>query len=1033
MKTAKIVLINLILLSICFIGFSFAHDTDLYMASGEGIEPNILILFDNSGSMDEEVPTRSYSNSVTYDPLVVPTANRNTVYRLQGNNYSLFANDISNLACAAARTALTNTGHYTGNTNASCSGTSRTLWTGNYRNYIASGGDKSDRKIDIAKEVMTDFLSAINGVKIGAMVFNNSEGGRIQTTIKSLTDTGRAQLITDFNAITPETWTPLAETLYEIGLYFRGWPSYFNSGVTYTSPIEYSCQRNYVIIITDGESTQDRNSILANGATAHGKNYPAIGDRDGDRREPIGAANDPHYADSGSDYLDDVARYLYETDLRTDMSGKQNIVTYTIGFTINNDLLNRTAEQGHGKYFYSQNAQELASAFQNIIDEILSKTSSFVAPVVPVSRMERTQSGDKIYLALFKPIQNGMWSGNIKKYGIAQQYSSDYTIKPGDIIGANNRLALDSSGQFYETTHSYWTSSGVLDGGDAQKGGVGEVLMNRDYTVFDPSTGKPRKIYTYNTTVKNSNLTHSSNVFSATNITPSMLGLGSDSDSIAQNARDKLIKFIYGYDAYDDDGNGVTDEKKDWILGAFLHSRPLVLHYGTSDTSQSVIFAGSNDGMLHAFDDSSGAELWGFIPPNVLNNLHALHEDVLQSFVDGSPKAYVTRDSSGTINKAILIFGERRGGNRYYALDVTTPSAPKYLWEINPDLTDSPYAEMGQTWSTPYVGKIAYGTGEKWVAFVGGGYDDGQDNAIPPADLKGRAVYVIDVLDGSLIKRFSHAEISGMTYSFPSDIMRIDTTDDLKIDRLYVGDMGGRMWRFDIGDPNPASWTGKIVFTGASGTKIFYPPDVTMEMGGYEMLFFGTGDRENPKGTSPVDRLYAIKDKNLSTSLTESNLYDVTADELQADGTTDARKAEILQALRNSSGWFIQLLPTSSGEKCLSSIVVLGKIAFYTTFTPGAGGETDPCHVGEGVGRVYAVQYQTGNAAFNFDLTNDTGDLKIFRKEDRSLNIGLGIPSGVVVTFVGGKAVGYIGVGGGVAPLTPGTKELEQSYWRIIF
>jgi hypothetical protein len=89
--------------------------------------------------------------------------------------------------------------------------------------------------------------------------------------------------------------------------------------------------------------------------------------------------------------------------------------------------------------------------------------------------------------------------------------------------------------------------------------------------------------------------------------------------------------------------------------------------------------------------------------------------------------------------------------------------------------------------------------------------------------------------------------------------------------------------------------------------------------------------------------------------------------------------------------------------------------------------------VGEGVGRVYAVQYQTGNAAFNFDLTNDTGDLKIFRKEDRSLNIGLGIPSGVVVTFVGGKAVGYIGVGGGVAPLTPGTKELEQSYWRIIF
>jgi type IV pilus assembly protein PilY1 len=204
-------------------------------------------------------------------------------------------------------------------------------------------------------------------------------------------------------------------------------------------------------------------------------------------------------------------------------------------------------------------------------------------------------------------------------------------------------------------------------------------------------------------------------------------------------------------------------------------------------------------------------------------------------------------------------------------------------------------------------------------------------------------------------------------------------------------------------------------------------------MGGYEMLFFGTGDRENPKGTSPVDRLYAIKDKNLSTSLTESNLVDVTADELQADGTTDARIADILQALRTSSGWFIQLLPTSSGEKCLSSTVVLFQTAFYTTFTPGAGDETDPCHVGEGVGRVYALQYQTGNAAFDFDLTNDTGGQTVLKKGDRSLNVGLGIPSGVVVTFVGGKAVGYIGVGGGVAPITPNVKQVDQSYWRIIF
>ena len=1009
-KLVKMLLINVILLSICSIHVSFAHDTDLYMSSGEGIEPNILIMFDNSGSMNEEVATRSYNPLTEYDPLVVPLTDKDKVYsRNWVGGWDFFANSIADVLCGKARTALTNFGHYEGNTNATCNKNNKTLRTGNYRNYIASGGDQYKEKLVIAKEVITEFLNTVNGVKLGAMVFNTSQGGKVHTTVKSLTDANRTQLIFDINAIVADTWTPLAETLYEAGLYFKGGPSYFNSGVSYTSPIEYSCQNNYVIIITDGEPTQDRDSILN-----------TIGDRDGDRREPIGAHNDPNYADNGSDFLDDVADYLYDTDLRTDLSGTQNISTYTIGFTIDNDLLNRTSTQGHGKYFYSQNAQQLADAFQNIIDEILAKTSSFVAPVVPVSRMERTQSGDKLYLALFKPVHNKMWNGNIKKYGIAQQYNYNYTIKPGDILDANGALALDSTGEFFETSHSYWTGSGVMDGGDADRGGIGALLLNRDFTVFNPDSGLPRKIYTYLGT--NSLLNHSSNRFNTTNITPAMLGLGVDT-----SARDKLVKFIYGYDAYDDNGNSITHEKKDWILGSFLHSRPLVIHY---NTTQSVIFAGSNDGMLHAFDDSTGQELWGFIPPDLLTKLHALHEDVMEIFVDGSARAYLTRDAFGSVTKAILLFGERRGGNRYYALDVTDPEIPKYLWEINPDAVGSPYAEMGQTWSTPYIGRIAYGTGEKWVAFLGGGYDDGQDNETPPADDKGRAVYIVDVLDGSLVKRFSNVEIPAMTYSIPSDITRIDASDDGRIDRLYVGDMGGRMWRFDIVGPDPAGWTGKIVFSGSSGAKIFYPPDVTMEAGNYEMLFFGTGDRENAKETSVVNRLYAVKDMNPSSSLTETDLYDVTSGELQATGTTEARKAEILGALSGAKGWFIQL--TNSGEKCLSPTIVLSRVAYYTTFAPGAGDESDPCRVGEGAGRLYAVQYQNGNAVFNYDLTNDTG-VPVINAGDRGKIIGQGIPSGVVVTFVNGQAVGFIGIGGGIAPTELNSKALEPKYWRIVY
>jgi type IV pilus assembly protein PilY1 len=1016
---------------------SFAHDTDLYIAEGQGIEPNILIMFDNSISMGESVTTRYYNNAVTYDPGPVPIANRDAVYRKQGSTFNPFADSIADVLCARARTALINNGHYSGGTSSSCGGSSRTLWTGNYRNYIDSGGDQSDTKINIAQTVITDFLAAITGVRIGAIVFNvqpgdgdnNSEGGHIQTTIKSLTPEGVEELTTDINAIRPETYTPLAETLYEAGLYFKGGASYFNPGTSYVSPIQYACQKNYVIIITDGNSTQDRNSVLANGATRtiDGVNvvFPAIGDRDGDQREPIGAHNDPGYSTNGSDFLDDVAKYLYDTDLRSDLTGSQNIITYTIGFTdlSNVDLLERTAAHGHGKYFYAQDAQSLSSAFQNIVDEILEETSSFVAPVVPVDRMERTQSGHYIYIALFKPKNHKMWSGNVKKYEIDDN---------GDILDATGRLAIDpTSHQFYEAIRSFWTSSSLLDGGDAEQGGIGEILMNRDFSVFDPGTGRPRKIYTY--LGSNSDLTNSTNRFDTTHITPSKLGLGADSDPSAQLERDRLVKFVYGYDAYDEDGNSVTNEKRDWILGSFLHSKPFIVHYDSMD----VIFAGANDGMLHAFNDSNGEELWGFIPPDVLQNLQALHADVLQMFVDGSPKCYISRNTDGTISKVILIFGLRRGGNHYYALDVTDPLVPRYLWEIDPNATGSLYAKMGQSWSTPNMGQVACSTGapnctggRRWVAFIGGGFDTSEDLDTPPAsDTLGTAVYVVDIFDGSPVMSFTPDIYPGMTRAIPSDIARVDTNYDGKIDRLYAGDLGGRMWRFNIGDPDPALWSASVLFTAPSGTKIFYPPDVTLEWnsGAYEMLFFGTGDREHPKDSTVADRFYSIKDKSEAGTLTEDNLYDLTSDELQQTGTTQETINQILAQLNSANGWLIQL---DTGEKCLSPAVVFNKEANFTTYTPPSESTGDPCFVGEGIGKVYVVDYLTACAVIDFDGSG------ILTASDRYDTAGHGIPSGVVIAILPNTIMEYTGIGGGIyyrrgGGLQGGTN--IKQYWKIIF
>lgn len=559
MKRTDALLMILSLLLLLWAGKAFAHDTDLYAASGEGVEPNILIIFDNSGSMNDEVQAYFYDPTITYEGLVVPTANRDTVYYLsRAGQWILFKNTIGEVSCATARTTLTSQGHYEGPTSSTCRSNNLSLRTGNYRNYLVSiGGSETLPKLTIAKTVINDFLNTVQGVRIGFMIFNRvvtingiseTEGGRIQSAIKSL-EGNRASLTTDVNNIVAETWTPLAETLYEAGLYFKGGPSYFNPGVVYTSPIQYYCQRNYVIIITDGESTRDRNSILAS----------AIKDYDHDGLEP-GYINDMY----GTHYLDDVAKYLYETDLSSSFEGQQNILTYTIGFTISSDLLESTAAQGHGKYFYSSNAQSLSNSFQNIIDDILAKASSFVAPIVPISRMERTSAGDKIYLALFKPNKDGMWSGNIKKYGVAQQNNPSKGIALGDLLDADGLKALDASGYIRNTARSFWTASGIQDGSDVERGGLGDILMNRSIS---------RKVYTYLGT--SANLTDPSNEFALTNalIKPQTLGVGSE-DAPGLDKRDKLIKFVFGLDAYDDNGNGITDEKRDWFLGAFLHSQP---------------------------------------------------------------------------------------------------------------------------------------------------------------------------------------------------------------------------------------------------------------------------------------------------------------------------------------------------------------------------------------------------------------------------------------------------------------------------
>jgi len=598
---------------------------------------------------------------------------------------------------------------------------------------------------------------------------------------------------------------------------------------------------------------------------------------------------------------------------------------------------------------------------------------TFTAPVVPVSR---TTSSNRVYVAFFYPGEGNFWAGNVIKLGI----SAD-----GDIVDANGAIATWPNGVIKEEAVPFWAT---IDWADPNKSNYIHNSGRNIYTYLGAST----------------DLTEDTNEFKSSNaaLTAPILG------NPAHHTTAQIIGYIRGADVFDEDKNTNTQENRDVITGDVQHSEPLVVQYNYPDnSSKTLVYFGSNDGMLHAVLDTEmatdgtkvdyGTEAWAFIPPDQLNKLKEIIEGTShQYFVDSSPKAYfkdVNKNGvidSGEGDRIILMCGERKGGTSYFALDITDPFAPVFLWRINqyedtaalnlplaarPDVV---IPELGESWSEPRFGLV-----KTWddddeehndgtpVFFIGGGYSS--DNSA------GKAVLAINVFTGGVVKKFSN--ITGMTYSIPSSVTVVDGDSNGFVDKLYVGDLGGQMWRFGkftdkddnplvfpATDENIMNWTDQaahIMFLSdsAHGRKFFYPPSVTLEWG-YDLVFMGTGDRENPCNTSSSDRIYSVKDTHAATTLAESDLIDVT------DSTSTLPDLNIHQ------GWYIRL---AEGEKVLSEGVVFLKTYYVTTFLPGQGGA------------LYALNYKTGEAVDGYLRVIGEGDgllskpVVVINKTDRKL------------------------------------------------
>lgn len=895
-----------------------------------------------------------------------------------------------------------------------------TVYSGNYLNWYYNAQSVTKTRLEILQESLSGLISTLSQANVGLMRFDkDGEGGMV---IKEMEDisTSRQEMLDGIASLNPSGTTPLSETYSEALRYWRGMKWDYGSssapmvsipasrsGESYISPVAASCQKNFLVLLTDGEPVSDQLSSTRigdiPGFKAYLDAYPT----------PLTAGQcTPHatnLTETDGVCLDDLAAFAQNRDQLpgAGTAGDQTITTYTVGFGGDVqkiawavDLLGETARKGGGSFFQAGDTASLSDAFNNIIEEILSVNTTFTAPTVAVNAFNRTQNLDDLYITVFgtpQPPSSGNkyhWPGNVKKYEI----NTD-----GTIVGPGERPVVDrSTGFFSGTARDFW--SDVVDGSDVTLGGAAHEI---------PAPGS-RKVYT---DIGSGILKNNSVEVGNTAITAEMLGI----DASSTITRDPLIEWVRGANV--DAALPADQVKPRFSMGDPLHGRPATVIYGGTEANPDLtLYAVTNDGYLHGIDASDGTELWSYIPGQLLRRMDDLHENDPQPAkryaLDGNIRAYKSDANNNGIvdgtDKVYLFFGMGRGGESYYALDVTDRTDPRLLWrkgsanEILADGSPLPTTDqlpgLAQTWSTPVVTNVNIGGTVRLVAIFAGGYDPSQDNLAYNTDDIGNRIYMLDAATGAPLWRAGpdtdgSAQLKiptslgaerSMNNSIPADVRVIDLDGDQLADRMYASDTGGRVWRFDIHNGQSAgslvrggvfASLGRAGGTGTDPTdarRFYYAPDVSLikqNGSSFLNLAIGSGYRGHPLDTQIHDRFYALRDRQpfVRPTQAEYNSFALITDSDTnlIDVSTDINPTIPFNAL----GWKMDLsVPSWAGEKVLAESITFANTIVFTTYLPQAGStipSSNSCVARQGRNRLYAVSAVDGSPVLNRDNSAD--------------------------------------------------------------
>jgi len=733
---------------------------------------------------------------------------------------------------------------------------------------------------------------------------------------------------------------------------------------------------------------------------------------------------------------DGVWRDTKASQLAKALYDQKGVVTFVIGFHASGGNSNyiKLAKAGHSwpdSPLYSNNWQHLYQTLSDYIRSAISSRLTFSAPVI----MPNISSGNHIFQSTFTLKNSHQWQGQLSKY----------RLTAGGQVGALQWDAGAKLDDKSESSRQIWTI--------ANHHGVSTSMNN----------------------FKTSNLAGLKEAL--WELFPS-----DASDTKATN----LINFVRGIDAYDENTNNNTTEKR-WKLGDIYNSKLSVVgapkakignsssntntvaYYryqndysrfktgstcgGSCATRKELVYVGANDGMLHAFDSSDGEELWAFVPPNMLQSLKDMVSVKANSSnsiygVDGTP---VVKDIFYDNKwRTVLLSGMGKGGKGYFALDITNPTTPQFLFGFQNNTTASSiyhwdengtrstfsygagipaeydYSKVGYATSTPTIVAMPSGTGTKWVAVFGAGDNAGINNTY------GSTVYIIDLENkGKVLKRIDLTDTAsnGFSNSVPASIVAItpDTTSkaDYKGAMIYLADLESKQWKLNL--------TNKGIlyeFTPIFNAEATLDNDrmeffqVTPSVGNDGSLwnFYGTGNQQKVQriDNDINNRVFGIKDNKFPLYSSVNGLNN-TAQSVLKNSSLGACPSN------TDMGWYVGL---GANKRVTGKLAIFNELVYSSEYLPNnsricfpgkatlseysmaCGRKSRSSELGEGIA--------TGAVIFNNKIyVGITGEGSSDIKDDQGNVIGKKTNNLIVITPSGSGALG--------------DGKITQESWREIY